>query len=155
MEASRESAVLDAVLRTVAAVVVVFCPVYALLARTSGSVAPCVGVLGILAISACLNRRGFTRAAAAMVCGAIYSLVTATSLASGGVESPAYHGYAVGIIVAGLALGGRAAIGFATVAVVSGAAMLVLASPSGAGATESVANGGGAPRRRGRRQTPF
>lgn len=76
--------------------------------------------------SAVLHHRGWTRAAAAVVCVAVYSLVTATSLASGGVESPAYHGYAVGIIVAGLALGARAAFGFATVAVFTGAAMVIL-----------------------------
>ncbi len=142
-EVSRESAVLDAVLRTVAAVVIVFCPVYSLLARSPGAIVPCLGVLAILGISAALNRRGWSRAAAAMVCGATYSLVTATSLASGGVESPAYHGYAVGIIVAGLALGGRAALGFAALAVFSGAAMLVLTGDGISQAHQGFANSGG------------
>jgi diguanylate cyclase (GGDEF)-like protein/PAS domain S-box-containing protein len=137
VEPTREAAVLDAVLRTVAAVLVVFCPVFVLLARAPGAVAPCIVALTVLAVASWLNRRHWTRAGAMLVCGAIYGLVTGTAMVSGGVESPAYDAYAVGIIVAGLVLGGRAAIAFATLSVLSGAAMLILGR-AGLGAAREV-----------------
>ncbi|MCB9729169.1 MAG: EAL domain-containing protein [Deltaproteobacteria bacterium] len=117
---------LDAVMRALAAVLLVFCPFYVHLASAPEAFPPCLGVLALLGVAAWLNRHHRTHAAALLVCASLYGLVTATTLASGGVQSPAYGAYAVGIIVAGLVLGGRAAIGFTLLSVTTGAAMVLL-----------------------------
>jgi len=85
-----------------------------------------VGAFSALVLSLWfVMHRGYVRlASTAMVVGA-WTLLTAAATGAGGVRSPAFGGYVIVILSAGLLLGQRAAVGWALASVAAGLAMLV------------------------------
>jgi len=85
-----------------------------------------VGPLAALA----LVQRGRARVAAIVLVASIWSVLAAPILAGGGIHSPIHSGFAIPILIAGLLLGGRAALGVALATVtVDGVIALLTSSP--------------------------
>jgi GAF domain-containing protein len=83
---------------------------------------PLVGafVLGYIA-AMWLMRRGRLSAASLLFLASVWIIMAAVCLFFGGTETPAYFGFMIVVVAAGLLLGGRGAIAFAGLSVVAGA----------------------------------
>jgi putative methionine-R-sulfoxide reductase with GAF domain len=73
-----------------------------------------------------LVRQGRVRVAAWAYMVTIWLLLALATFLAGGLNTPAFSAYFVAIVVAGLLLGGRAAIGFAAASTLSGLIVLVI-----------------------------
>ncbi len=84
-------------------------------------------VVGLLV----LTRRGYVRFVSVATVVSVWALLTLASVTSGGVRAPAFSGYIIVIISAGLLLGWRAALGSALACTLMGA-LMVYAGAQGA-----------------------
>jgi len=76
-----------------------------------------------------LARRGQARLAAIVLVGSIWAVLATPILAGGGIHSPIHSGFAIPILIAGLLLGGRAALVVAiATAAVDGLVAIVMSS---------------------------
>jgi PAS domain S-box-containing protein len=71
-----------------------------------------------------VSRRGFVRPASAAYSAGLWVISTVIILISGGVRAPAFSGYFIIVLIAGILLGWRAALGFAGLSLVTGVALL-------------------------------
>src|SRR5690349_20802991 len=58
-------------------------------------------------------RRGYVRLASAILCASLWTIGTGATIFGGGVAAPAFSGYFLVVLIAGLLLGWRAALAFA------------------------------------------
>jgi GAF domain-containing protein len=86
---------------------------------------PLVGLVIVMNLVAFfLMRRGRVQAASLLFSSAVWLFLTAVAVLFGGVSGPAFFGYIVVVVVAGLLLGGRAALFFAGLSIVTGLGMV-------------------------------
>ncbi|MBN1659549.1 MAG: GAF domain-containing protein [Anaerolineae bacterium] len=82
---------------------------------------PLVGAFALgYAVSMWLMRRGRVSAASLLLLASIWISMAGVCLFFGGTETPAYFGFMIVVVAAGLLVGGRAAIAFAGLSVVAG-----------------------------------
>ena len=83
-------------------------------------------MIGLLLLMLVVLRFGYIRFASVTTVLGIWVLLTLAAITNGGVRSPAFNGYLIVLLCAGVLLGRRAAIGVAGISIVAGLAMVVV-----------------------------
>ena len=109
-EETRRAGLVNTVTLTLIAIASLCGPIYALALGSASILAPAGGMIAIGCWSSHLNRCGNVRWAALTVTASLFVTVSVCVLAFGGLQSPLYSAYAACIVVAGLLLGGPAAM---------------------------------------------
>ena len=72
-----------------------------------------------------LMKRGHLKETAFLLSALVWLTLTVAAMTSGGVRAPAFNGYIIAVLIAGLLLGGRFGLGFAGLSIVGGLGLLV------------------------------
>jgi len=119
-EKTRRAGLVNTVTLTVMALAMLCGPIYALALGSPAVIAP-MAMLVAASLFAChLNRRGQTLWAASLVTATLFATISTCILSFGGLGSPLYAAYTICIVVAGLILGGRVAMGVAAASILAG-----------------------------------
>ena len=136
-EETRRAGLVNTVTLTLIAIASLCGPIYALALGSPTILAPAIGMTLIGAWCCYINRSGNVRWAAFTVTATLFVTVSVCILAFGGLQSPLYSAYAACIVVAGLLLGGPAAMAVSVLSIIAGWGILTLGESGLLGALPS------------------
>ncbi|MDP6943093.1 MAG: EAL domain-containing protein, partial [Myxococcota bacterium] len=123
-EKTRQAGLVNTVTLTVSALVLLCGPLYALALDSWAILVPTAMVAATSLFACHINRKEHTDWAGVLVTASLFVTISTCVVAFGGLSNPIYSAYCVCIVVAGLLLGGRAALVVAGASIAAGWAVL-------------------------------